>query len=243
MNINFNNYLVLSKTAKLIQTLELFLIVVLAFAPAIFSSVFIILTGYESQQIPNNNAAALTWGSKIISDLAVIAVLLYVLFRQGRNLSHLGFNPVKKDIIISLGLAIVAYLSFICCWYLFASGYYLNTGYVLGENAPKNIGFLKSGITAWSLTAMLVNPFYEEIIVRAYVMSEVKYLTNSKFLAIIISVLIQTSYHLYQGLASAWALAPMFLIYSLYYAKSRRIFPIILAHMYFDLMALWGYSG
>lgn len=93
------------------------------------------------------------------------------------------------------------------------------------------------------MLSMFINPFYEEIIVRAYTISEVKCLTGSNYLAIILSIVIQTSYHLYQGLSSALMLAVMFLVYSLYYVKSKRIMPVIIAHMYFDFMALIRYSS
>jgi len=56
--------------------------------------------------------------------------------------------------------------------------------------------------------------------------------------AIVISVAIQMSYHLYQGLAHAIVLTVVFAIFSIYYAQTRRIAPVVLAHLFMDVLAL-----
>ena len=83
----------------------------------------------------------------------------------------------------------------------------------------------------------LLNPFYEELIVRAYLMTEVKALTGSWMLSAALSVLIQFSYHLYYGWEGAIALSFLFLVFSIYYALTQKATPIIVAHGVFDI---WG---
>jgi len=53
------------------------------------------------------------------------------------------------------------------------------------------------------------------------------------------SVAVQFSYHLYYGWAGAIALSFQFLIFALYYSHSRRALPIIAAHGFFDIWALF----
>ena len=84
----------------------------------------------------------------------------------------------------------------------------------------------------------LLNPFFEELIVRAYLMTEVSDLTGSSVLAITISVAVQFSYQLYYGWVGAISLSFLFLTFALYYARSRRILPVIVAHGLFDIYAL-----
>jgi len=72
-------------------------------------------------------------------------------------------------------------------------------------------------------------------------MTEVKHLTNSITKAVIISTLLQTSYHFYQGVPAALSDGVMFLIFSVYYAKTNRITPLILAHLYMDVGATLHY--
>jgi membrane protease YdiL (CAAX protease family) len=82
-----------------------------------------------------------------------------------------------------------------------------------------------------------VNPVFEEMLVRAFLMSETILLTGSSTLAILFSTLLQTSYHVYQGAPYALAAGVIFLIFSVYYACTRRILPVILAHFIWDLWA------
>jgi membrane protease YdiL (CAAX protease family) len=53
-----------------------------------------------------------------------------------------------------------------------------------------------------------------------------------------LSVVVQFSYHLYYGWEGAIALSFQFLVFALYYAHSRRILPVIVAHGFFDIYAV-----
>ena len=57
-------------------------------------------------------------------------------------------------------------------------------------------------------------------------------------LAALLSAFIQASYHLYYGWIGALALFFQFLVFSLYYSRTKRIAPIILAHGIFDILAM-----
>ena len=85
---------------------------------------------------------------------------------------------------------------------------------------------------------MFLDAFFEELTARAYLMTEVLSLTGRVLPAIIISTLFQTSYHLYQGGPAALVHGFVFLIYSIIYAKTGRIGPIILTHVYWDLFGV-----
>jgi membrane protease YdiL (CAAX protease family) len=84
----------------------------------------------------------------------------------------------------------------------------------------------------------IVNPFFEELIARAYPMTEVKDLTGSSALAVLISDAVQSSYHLCYGWEGAIALSFLFLTFALYYPRSRRAVPLIVARGFFDICAL-----
>jgi len=84
----------------------------------------------------------------------------------------------------------------------------------------------------------LLNPFFEELIVRAYLMTEVLDLTGSATLAVFLSVGIQTSYHLYYGWERALSLSFGFLILALYYLRKRQAFPLITAHAVNDVLGI-----
>ena len=85
---------------------------------------------------------------------------------------------------------------------------------------------------------ILLTPFFEELIVRAYLMTEVSELTGSTALAVAASVIVQFSYHLYYGWMGAIMVSFLFLAFALYYARSRRALPVIIAHGAFDIYGL-----
>jgi membrane protease YdiL (CAAX protease family) len=223
---------------KKLRAVEFALVIFVALAPLIFRSTFILLTGRHTDKADSFDA--LYFGG-IISQVSTLMILVYVLFRQGRSLAKIGLTFAWMDLAYSVLLVVVVYGAA----YIWSAGtiygYYFVTKSVPNVR-PQNVEFLAVGITLPSLIYVLLNPFYEELIVRAFTISEVKYLTKRSSLAVITSVVLQTSYHLYQGAFAAWSYVPIFLIFSLYYVKWKRITPVILAHLYFDLWALLAMS-
>jgi len=85
---------------------------------------------------------------------------------------------------------------------------------------------------------LMLNPFYEEILVRGYLMTEIIELRSSVVLATLVSIALQTSYHLYYGVVGALTVGSGLAVLALYYAKTRDLMPVIVAHLLWDLMAL-----
>src|SRR5438876_8427813 len=80
----------------------------------------------------------------------------------------------------------------------------------------KNVEFLNTKLSAPLIVFFLINPWYEELIARAYLMTESFFLLGEKDAAVLLSVILQTSYHLYQGIPAALSIASIFLVFSLY---------------------------
>jgi membrane protease YdiL (CAAX protease family) len=100
-----------------------------------------------------------------------------------------------------------------------------------------------AAISPWLLIPFLfVNPVFEETLVRGYLMTEIMQLRSSAITAIVFSVAIQTSYHLYYGAFGALTVGSGLAVLAIYYAKSRRLMPVTLAHLLWDLtgwLAAW----
>lgn len=226
------------QSSKRLRVVEFAFVIFVALAPGVFRSTFILLTGRHFYD-PNSFDALFFSG--IIFQISTLAVLAYVLFRQGRSLAQIGFSFAWMDLVHSVLLAVTVYAAFFLWRAGTLYGYYFLTKRVLNPY-PQNVEFLAVGVTLPSLLYVLLNPFHEELVVRAFTISEVEYLTKRSSLAVIVSVILQTSYHLYQGVFSAWSYVPIFLIFSLYYVKWKRITPVILAHLYFDLWGLLAFT-
>jgi len=175
----------------------------------------------------------LTYFDGILRELTSLAVLAYVVQFDGRTFRDLGLNFSARDLPYGFLLWVVA-----TGCYRLVYPIILSVSESMGWHpAVPYVPSLRLGLGLLTYCFIAVNPVFEEMIVRAFLMSETLALTGSASLAVLCSVLLQTSYHLYQGVPYALALVPLFLIFSIYYAHTRRIFPLIVAHFITDLYA------
>ena len=140
------------------------------------------------------------------------------------------------DLPRAVGLVFGSTLASYFVWIPFEVAYRSYFGHYL---VPKSMhGFFGFGISALSIAFVCLNPFFEELIVRGYLMSEIFDLGGKGLLAVLISIALQASYHLYQGFANAILTMTTFAVFSLYFWKTRRIAPVVLAHFCIDAYAL-----
>jgi membrane protease YdiL (CAAX protease family) len=165
-----------------------------------------------------------------------LMLLAYVLSRRKLRLRDLGLRWSKRDVIPSFVVTILSAVAYIAGALLLQLAHYGLFGTI--SRGPHAERFF-AGPTIAAVPFMLLNPFFEELIVRAYLMREIKALTGSTAMSVISSVVLQASYHLYYGWFGALAIACLFLVFALYYARSGRAVPIVFAHAAFDLYALF----
>ncbi len=226
-----------TRPSNLLRSLEFLLILGVAFALPTLGSLYTLYTGKLIYSGQEGSLLALT---SLVHEFLALAVLAYVLFRQERSLRHIGLAFVWQDIPRSIAIAIGGYAAFYVCSVAIYYGYFILTAEVLRQANPAS--YFQTGITIETLLLVLVTPFFEELIVRAYTISELSSLTGSGIMAIASSVVLQVLYHLYQGVPAVLGLVALFLVFSLYYYKTQRVMPIILAHLYFDVVALLAYA-
>lgn len=148
-----------------------------------------------------------------------ISLLAYVLHRQGRSLRSIGLTARASDIPWALSI-------FFFAWLLESSVISIVANFPFPE--PKEIPLAAGGWLAF--LAVIPAAAEEELIVRAFLMTEVAALSGSMAVAVFASVGFQTCYHLYYGAPSALMLAGGFFVSAVFYANTRRITPVILAH-------------
>lgn len=219
--------------AKYLRAMEFGLIFLVVLAPLVSVSIYAVVSGSHPAGSSPGKAFTL---SGIFTELGALALLSYVLFRQGRKLRSLGFGFSWKDIPRSFLVIGLAYLALLVWWFGLVA-IYRSLGRPI-NSAPQNVEFMSSMLSVFGIMFLLLNPFFEELIVRAYLISEVQFFTGSSSLAVLASVVIQSSYHLYQGVIPAFLTTSVFTVFSLYYVRTRRITPVIIAHMVFDFVAV-----
>jgi membrane protease YdiL (CAAX protease family) len=228
-------------TDRQLRIFEIVLICVIAFGTSILSSGHsFYLRSLGSSVSSGSRSGEFGWVYNCLHEASALGLLWYVLQCRGKSLMDLGLTWAPKDIGWSILLLIGGSFAF---YAVYGAIYFSGLTATSHKIASAYVGHILfgGGIFFTTILFQFLNPFFEELIVRAYVMTEVRELTNSATKAIIISTLLQTSYHFYQGAPVAFADGATFLIFSIFYAKTNRIAPIILAHLYSDVGATFWY--
>jgi membrane protease YdiL (CAAX protease family) len=175
-----------------------------------------------------------------ICDETIGLLLFLVLFkRQGRRLQDIGLSFQWTDLPKALGLAVAVVVVMRIIGLVVTYGWFVIT---LSFPQWPDTRAMFSASSLWLfLPFLLLNPFFEEILVRGYLMTELIDIRKSVLLATVASIVVQTSYHLYYGVAGAIVVGSGLTVLAIYFAKSRRLMPVILAHMLWDSTALLGF--
>lgn len=212
-----------------LRWLELLIVFLISFANSILGSIYVLSRGQSHMP----NVQTYTSANGILHESICLLLLGYVLSRRGLRIADIGFRWSITDIGRGLIVAIVADISY-------KVGIFLLNAITL-SNSPTGSHVAGQALKNPSLLAIpyfLLNPFFEELIVRAYLMTEIRALTKSWTLAVVLSVAVQTSYHLYYGWTRALSLSFLFVVFSIYYARRQKATPLIVAHGVFDIYSL-----
>ncbi len=173
-------------------------------------------------------------GSIILRDLALLFLVLYFVWRNNEHSAALGLTARDLGKEVSIGALLFIPL------FLFTSAM---VGYLhrAGLSAPPNPLPLKIEGTAQFGIAVLmvaVAAFAEEAIFRGYLMLRLGAVTSSPAAAVILSALIFTSGHGYEGLAQVLAVFVVGLVYALVYLWRKSLAATITMHFLQDFIGI-----
>ena len=83
----------------------------------------------------------------------------------------------------------------------------------------------------------VVNGIFEELFVAGYIITSLT-ARRGMWTAINVSVVVRLLYHLYQGPIGILTVVPMGLLYGYVYSRTRQLWPLIVAHVLLDLVAM-----
>jgi membrane protease YdiL (CAAX protease family) len=97
----------------------------------------------------------------------------------------------------------------------------------------------------WTVPVLLLNAaeaaLLEEVVVVAYLITRLRQLGLTEFAAVGASALLRASYHLYQGWGGFLGNLAMGALFGFVFTRTRRAWPIVLAHFLLDVAAGVGY--
>jgi membrane protease YdiL (CAAX protease family) len=204
--------------------------------PSFMRAVQAFLNPGESLESPGQ--ATWHFASMIVVELLLLGLLWHILRLNGETIGGLTEPFAGKDVLRGFGLALWAYGSY----YLAAIVLWrLTGGLSSGEQARRSMDVFKTEFTVFYLLSMLVNPFCEEFFVRGFLQTRLRQAGHDGLTVILVSVALQASYHLYQGAMVCLALGFSFLVFALYYNANRRLWPVVIAHLIMDVIAMLSY--
>ncbi|MDT0527402.1 CPBP family intramembrane glutamic endopeptidase [Micromonospora sp. DSM 115977] len=92
------------------------------------------------------------------------------------------------------------------------------------------------------ILAAVQNSVLEEVIVVGYLTTRLRQLQWRVGAIVATSALLRGSYHLYQGFGAFLGNVVMGVVFSLFYLRTRRVMPLVVAHTLLDIVAFLGYA-
>jgi membrane protease YdiL (CAAX protease family) len=159
-------------------------------------------------------------------ELFGLAGLFGIAFIRGWPLAAWGFRPTWKLTGAGVLLALVTFLIVAAVTAL--------ANIMLPVPMHRHL----SGQMSWGFFLLIVtlNPVFEEIVETGYFINALQ--RHGMWLAVIASAAFRAFLHLYQGVNAVVIVFPIGLIFGFVYWKWRRLWPLFIAHVIFDFMAL-----
>jgi membrane protease YdiL (CAAX protease family) len=198
---------------------EFLLVIFIAFSWSIVASISGLLNYRPDGEIVAFNDTHL-W-SLVGSQLALAPIIAFVLRLAGWRWRDFHVNYSNKGTVAGVVLALLA---------LFLM---LSVEWLVG---PVNVTPPSASLVA-VIVLSLVNPWYEELLVCAFVIESLRKRFGLQA-AINVSIALRLSYHLYQGPPAFIVFAVFGLLVTLFYVKTGRLWPVVVAHSILDFMAL-----
>lgn len=190
----------------------------------IYGSLRAIFAGFPVPHLNDQDALAL-----VTLECIAFSVAFAVLWKRGWRRKDLGIQLSWTNAFAGLLLVGATYLFNVALWELLGR-------LVGGREFLMQFAHAISLSLPVALLLSIVNGAFEEFFLCRYLVEA--FARFGPAAAIGISSLIRMSYHLYQGPLGAILVLGFGVIVSLFYWRTRQVWPVMLAHMLTDLMAL-----
>jgi uncharacterized protein len=212
---------------------ELGLVLLLAFAPSVLGLLFLALgpegtAEVEAEVVPSLVSIVI----ELFLSWSPILVIGYLLARNREGWSGIGLTRLRPgDIGMGAVLWVASYVLVIVLAVLFQSFGYREVNF-LPEDLPLWFRVLRAVLLAVTAGAT------EEIVVRGYAQTRLEQLRAPTALILLLPTALWGVLHIYQGLGAGLTIFGLGLMYAWYFQRTRRLWPLILAHTLFDMTQL-----
>ncbi len=175
--------------------------------------------------------------ANVITALAPVALVFYLLAREGEGPSALGIDATRPASDLARGAVLAAVIG--------GSGLAL---YVAAFRLGISLNVVPEDLPAiwWRIPVLILdaaqNGILEEVLVLGYLLRRLDQLGWAPGKAIALAAVVRGSYHLYQGFGGFIGNAILGVIFGVLYKRWGRVTPMIIAHTLIDTGAFVGYA-
>ena len=214
---------------------EFLVVVSWAFGLPIFTSIMALASGGE--------VTAATGGKLVFNNSALLNV---VVFELVQSVFLVWFLKVRGWTLEKLGLAIT-WRGTGWGWMLLVTTYVMAMGVqtIADWTIPAHMQAAAQQFPAADkhlsmqlvFIASTVNGIFEEVFVAGYIITALRE-KRGVWTAINVSTVVRLLYHLYQGPLGIMTVVPVGLLYGYFFARTRQLWPLVLAHVLLDIVGL-----
>jgi uncharacterized protein len=213
--------------------LELGLVLLLAFSPGILGLLLLALGPAGSAEVEAQLVPSLV---SIVFELFLswspVLVVGFLLARNREGWAGIGLTRFRAgDLVMGVVLWVASFILVLVLAQLFQ---------YFGQ---REVDFLPEGLPLWfrAIQAVLIAVtagVTEEIVVRGYAQTRLEQLRAPTAVIILLPTALWGVLHVYQGAGAALTIFGLGLMYAWYFQRTRRLWPLILAHVLFDATQL-----
>jgi membrane protease YdiL (CAAX protease family) len=210
---------------------EFFLVVIVCFWWGIVGSVkqFVNQLTHMPQPEQITNGLVLL---VVVMQLLAMAFAFWVGRIRGWSLATFGSRLSWKGTGAGVLLFMITTLAILLC-------VVLTNVIAPGARNPTQPGVAVSGLTLpFLLLFSLINPLYEEVLGTGYFIHSLQ--RYGMLPAVLASALFRTFLHSYKGLDAIVMILPMGLVFGFVYWRWRQLWPLVIAHVIFDIWSLFA---
>lgn len=166
-------------------------------------------------------------------------ILLIMKLRNIRwaDYGFVNFRPVR-DSLVAIGLTVLCYVaSYAVAILLYNFGYDFSGDSDAIPQMTTNAS-ISLGTIVLIMAASAANGFAEELAIRSYLITRLTELCGSAAVAVIATSVLFAAYHSYQGRYGVISALMAGLALGAYFAKTKRFWPIMIAHFFMDALPL-----
>jgi membrane protease YdiL (CAAX protease family) len=174
-------------------------------------------------------------GSSLVHDLALLALVLYLVWRNGEPFTSIGLNLKEKwrELFLGLALFVPFFLGVGLIERLLRS-----LGYLIPKGPPAYLTPSGAGQFLLAFALLIVVAVTEEVIFRGYFILRLESVLRNSGVAVLLSALVFSIGHGYQGPGSVIAIGLMGIFFGLIYLWRRNLIAPIVIHFLQNFLAM-----